>query len=89
MRILLVSLCSNPLSELEFVRPIKQILSHHGIKSLIRHYIEATLEDAELSEKIIICGAALKDAAFLENLSSLAWLRDRLRLPGRYEDFQW
>jgi GMP synthase (glutamine-hydrolysing) len=73
MRVLLVSLCSDPLSELEFVRPIEQILRHQGISFFTKHYTKVILRDVDSSEKVIICGSALRDNAFLEG-EQFTWL---------------
>ncbi|MEM2939156.1 MAG: hypothetical protein QXU95_02635 [Candidatus Bathyarchaeia archaeon] len=73
MRVLLVSLCSDPLSELEFVRPIEQILGRQGIKIFTKHHTKVNLEDVDSAEKAIICGSALKDDAFLDS-KAFIWL---------------
>ena len=74
MRTLLINLCSNPLSELEFVKPVEQILKSHGIIFHTKHYNKVTCKDIKSSDKVIICGTALKDAAFLEDLNWLIQL---------------
>ncbi|MEM2341217.1 MAG: hypothetical protein QXX94_01000 [Candidatus Bathyarchaeia archaeon] len=74
MKVLLISLCLDPLSELEFIEPIKHILRHHGIDTIIRHYTKFSPEDENLADKVIICGSALKDNAFLSD-GSFMWLK--------------
>lgn len=75
MRVLLISLCSDPLSEFEFVKPVEQILKHEGADIIVKHYIKFSPEDAGTAEKAIICGSALKDDFFLEG-EWFRWLRD-------------
>lgn len=70
---LLVSLCHDSLSELEFVKPVARILSKRGINTSIKHYMEIVQEDISLVEKIIICGSALKDEEFLRS-DRFKWL---------------
>ncbi|MBS7634913.1 hypothetical protein KEJ34_05405 [Candidatus Bathyarchaeota archaeon] len=79
MRVLLVSLCSDPLSELEFVRPVEQILRRQGINIFTKHYTKVNLEDVDSAEKAIICGSALRDDAFLDG-KTFIWL-ERLDKP--------
>jgi len=74
MRLLLVNLCSDPLSELEFVRPLEQNLRRHKIDLCTKHYTKITCEDVKSSNKVIVCGAALKDTEFLKDLSWFASL---------------
>lgn len=73
MKMLLVSLCSDQLSELEFVRPIEQILRRQGVNIFTKHYTKVDLEDVGSAEKAIICGSALRDDAFL-NSKAFNWL---------------
>lgn len=79
MRALLVSLCSDQLSELEFVRPVEQILRRQGTNLFTKHYTKVSLEDVDSVEKVIICGSALRDDAFLE-CEKFMWL-ERLNKP--------
>jgi len=67
MKVLLVSLCSNPLSDLEFVKPVERILRNISVDPLIKHHSEFRLKDLKSVDKVIICGSALKDKAFLES----------------------
>jgi len=69
MRLLLVNLCSDPLSELEFVKPLERRLKRHKIDFRTRHYTKIAYEDVKSSNKVIICGTALKDGDFLKDLS--------------------
>ncbi|MGQ9781961.1 MAG: glutamine amidotransferase-related protein [Nitrososphaeria archaeon] len=74
--ILVLDICSDRLSRLEFVRPIEQILNRLHAPFKTRHYSSVTRDDLEGSEKVIICGAALRDLVFLNQLESFGWLKD-------------
>jgi len=67
--ILIVSTCSDPLSELEFVRPLEKIISDSNVV----HYTAITADDIETADKIIITGTALKDFDYLED--DFGWLK--------------
>lgn len=75
MKVLLIDLCSDPLSKLEFIEPIRNIAENSGFKALIKHYIKICLKDFEGVEKIIICGTALKDDEFLKHTDKFEWLK--------------
>jgi len=64
--ILLISTCSDKLSEEEFVRPIKELTN-----GVVKHYSE--LKEVE-ADKIIICGTALKDFKYLK--ADWSWLKE-------------
>ncbi|MBT3721096.1 C26 family cysteine hydrolase domain-containing family [archaeon] len=67
--ILIISTCSYKLHENEFVKPITKTLENYKIK----HYTESF--DLNSYAKIIICGTALKDNEYLENLELFDWLK--------------
>jgi GMP synthase (glutamine-hydrolysing) len=71
--ILIISTCKEKLSELEFVRPIEEILEKY---SYTKHYTKIKKEDLEKAEKIIICGTALKDFKYLEDIKMFEWIRE-------------
>ena len=68
--ILIISTCQNRLSEEEFVKPIANIVKDYEIK----HYKDVGYVDNY--EKIIICGTALQDNDFLNNLNKFNWLKN-------------
>lgn len=74
--ILLVSTCSDKLSELEFVRPVESIVKRCNLMPSIRHYDKIRKDDLSGAQKIIICGTALKDFAYLNCTGKFGWLRD-------------
>jgi GMP synthase (glutamine-hydrolysing) len=65
---LIISTCTEELSELEFVRPLTELF---GAKA--KHYRMVTKKDIEKAEKIVISGTALKDFAYLQH--DWSWLK--------------
>ena len=74
--ILIVNVCKEKLSELEFVKPVQEILKRKGIQFFTKHYKELYEEDLMEADKIIICGTALKDFDYLENFSEFGWIKN-------------
>lgn len=72
--ILLISTCAEKMHELEFVRPIEQILQESNIKFFTKHYSTITDADLKKAEKIIICGTSLKDNEFIKHINSSRWI---------------
>ncbi len=72
--ILIVSTCKYGLSEEEFVRPIAEIVEKAGIRYEIKHYKEKI--NPKEYDKAIICGTALKDFEYLENLERFEWINE-------------
>lgn len=66
--ILIISTCAEPLSELEFVKPIEELVGEHATM----HYSAVTQKDIANADKIIITGTALKDFAYLDG--TFDWL---------------
>ncbi len=73
--ILLVDLCykKDSLSNYEFVRPIAKIVEKNFA---VKHYTELVPEEVKKYEKIILCGTALKDNSYLDNLKKFEWLKE-------------
>lgn len=73
MKILLINTCfeKESLHNLEFVRPIENILKKQNKKYEIQHYKE--LKNIEQYNKIIICGNALKDNEFIKE--DFPWIK--------------
>lgn len=65
---LVISTCTEELSELEFVKPLTDLL---GCKS--KHYRSVTKKDIEKADRIVISGTALKDFAYLQG--DWSWLK--------------
>jgi GMP synthase (glutamine-hydrolysing) len=66
--ILIISTCKEPLSELEFVEPLTQIVPD----SESIHYLDLAAENIAAAEKIIISGTALADFDYLEG--DFSWI---------------
>lgn len=64
---LLISTCSEKLSEMEFVVPIAEIVKPEDCKVL--HYAECTEKDISSADKIMICGTSLQDNVYLNDLN--------------------
>lgn len=72
--ILIINICREKLHELEFVRPIEDILRKNNIEFRTRKYSEVEKEDLN-ADKIIICGTSLKDNEFVENIDQFDWIK--------------
>ena len=68
--ILIISTCKETLSELEFVKPLQQLVEN----SFTKNYFDVTEDDIQKADKIIISGTALKDYDYLEH--DFSWLKD-------------
>jgi GMP synthase (glutamine-hydrolysing) len=66
--ILIISTCKEPLSELEFVEPIKRMVD----KFFVKRFDKITDDDLKKSDKVIICGTALKDFDYLS--ANWSWI---------------
>jgi GMP synthase (glutamine-hydrolysing) len=75
--ILLVDLCyeKGALSKYEFVLPIANILRHAKAPHEVVHYTELSTDQLDKSEKIILCGTALKDNAYSEEIDLFSWMK--------------
>ena len=75
---LLVDLCyeKNSLSMLEFVLPIEETIKQVGAECDILHYREIDNDMLGDYERVVLCGTALKNNAYVENLRELSWILD-------------
>jgi GMP synthase (glutamine-hydrolysing) len=73
--ILLISTCKEPLHELEFVKPIENIIKENKFKFKKIHYSKLNPNLINKHKKIIICGTSLKDNEFLKNLNKFQWIK--------------
>ena len=86
--ILVVDLCyeKNSLSKYEFVHPIAETLKRSGFRSKVMHYkemqckeigkYEMDMDCLENFSRIILCGTALKDNVYAEQLDFFRWIKD-------------
>ncbi len=74
--ILVVDLCRNPssLSKYEFVDPIAGVVRRMGSEYEILHFTELTKEVIERSDRIILCGTALKDNLYARRINLFSWI---------------
>ena len=72
--ILLISTCNERLHELEFVKPIEDILSSEKIKYFLKSYKEVKNSDLSSCSRVIICGTSLQDFGFSRNLKFFEWI---------------
>ena len=75
--ILLISTCSDKLSEDEFVRSISETVN---IGFFVKHYSALNTGNIDKSSKIIICGTALMDNEYLNHLEAFDFLKN-IRKP--------
>ena len=71
--ILVVSTCADRLHDLEFVKPVEDILRKDGVKYVTKHYSE--IKDVKDFDYVIICGTSLKDEKFMEDVDKFAWIK--------------
>ncbi len=64
--VLIVSTCSEPLSEEEFVAPVLRIVRESGKAAVVRGMDEDFCSDVGKHQKIVITGTALKDFSYME-----------------------
>jgi GMP synthase-like glutamine amidotransferase len=78
VQILLADLCyeKESLSQYEFVHPIRDALERSGFNCQICHYTEVEEDVLASHDKIILCGTALRDNAYLEQMDAFYWLED-------------
>ena len=70
--ILIINLNKYKLHDLEFIKPITDLLEN----CKLIHYKNLKKEDLEKAEKIIIAGTSLKDDEYLKNIKNFSWIKD-------------
>lgn len=75
MEVLIINICKEKLHELEFVKPIEDILRKNKIKFKTKHYKNLIKRDLS-ADKIIICGTSLKDNNFLKDIKKFLWIKN-------------
>jgi GMP synthase-like glutamine amidotransferase len=61
---------------LEFVRPVENILKSNKVEFLTRNYLSIKQCEVDKATKVIICGTALKDFNYLENIDKFNWVEE-------------
>lgn len=75
-QILVVDLCykKSSLSRYEFVYPVADALMRTGSSLEVVHCSDLSLSHLDRSDRIVLCGTALKDNSYSENLGQFSWL---------------
>ncbi|MGD0979431.1 MAG: hypothetical protein ABR962_09865 [Candidatus Bathyarchaeia archaeon] len=74
--ILIVNVCSDKLSYFEFVKPVEDILKKAKIDFFPINFQSLDEKDLKRAEKVIICGTALKDFKYLDNVDRFEWINE-------------
>jgi GMP synthase (glutamine-hydrolysing) len=74
--ILLIKTPNNKLHDLEFVKPIEDVLKSNNINYKSIHYSKINKNLIKISDKIIISGTSLKDNGFLCHINNFKWIED-------------
>ncbi len=74
--ILVINICKEKLHELEFVKPIEDILRKNNKGFFTKHYKNIKEGDLKKAEKIIICGTSLKDNDFINDVNIFSWIKE-------------
>ncbi|VVB82123.1 GMP synthase [glutamine-hydrolyzing] subunit A [uncultured archaeon] len=72
--IFLISTCSEPFHNLEFVKTIEKILIENKIQFATKHYSKLTGNDLKKADKLIICGTSLRDNEFVKEINKFQWV---------------
>ncbi len=72
--VLIVSTCSDPLSNLEFVKPLSALLERHGHVVKEIHYRDVNSQNLARADKILISGTSLKDFEYLKDIDRFEWI---------------
>ena len=73
--ILIINICKEELHELEFVKPVLDIVKTGNKKHIVEHYLKLKPNIIEKADKIIICGTSLKDFDYLEGKDKFNFLK--------------
>ncbi len=70
--ILVIKVNKLKLHDEEFVRPVIDLLDDFKVV----YYRKVKKEDLDKCKKVVICGTALRDNDYLENLDKFSWLKN-------------
>jgi GMP synthase (glutamine-hydrolysing) len=74
--ILLVNLCSEPLQEYEFLRPLQKILEKENVKFKTVHFKEDYKKELKKASHVLLSGNSLLDSEHLKHLKLFSWIKD-------------
>jgi GMP synthase-like glutamine amidotransferase len=69
--IAIINLCRYDLHKEEFVKPVSEIISKFAKNKILRPE-----EFSQKFKKVVICGTALKDNYYLQNLEKFSWIKN-------------
>ena len=74
--ILIIKTPNKKLHDLEFVKPIEDILKRNKLEFISAHYSKINQELLKNADKIIISGTSLKDNTYLDSICEFNWIED-------------
>jgi len=74
--ILIIKTPNRKLHDLEFVKPIEDVLKRDKFEFKSVHYSKINLELLNTADKIIISGTSLKDNTYLDSINEFSWIED-------------
>lgn len=74
--ILIVNVCSDGLSYFEFVKPVEDVIRKARMDSVTRHFLSLNHRDISQAERVIICGTAIRDFEYLDNMEKFTWITE-------------
>jgi len=74
--ILIIKTNKEPLHDLEFVKPIENLLANGNRMFKTKHYEEVNSKNISNSTKIIICGTSLKDFDYIKDIKKFQWIKE-------------
>ena len=74
--ILIVNVCSDGLGYFEFVKPVEDIVKKARMDFVTRQFLSLNQLDISRAERVIICGTALKDFGYLDNIEKFTWITE-------------
>jgi len=74
--ILIIKTPNRKLHDLEFVKPIEDILKKNKFEFISVHYSKINKELLKTTDKIIISGTSLKDNTYLDSINEFDWIEE-------------
>lgn len=74
--ILVIKTPNRKLHDLEFIKPIEDVLTNDKFDFQSIHYSKLSNEIISAADKIIISGTSLKDNSFLDNIDGFNWIKE-------------
>jgi GMP synthase (glutamine-hydrolysing) len=74
--ILIIKIPNKKLHDLEFVKPIEDVLKRNKFEFISAHYSKINQELLKTADKIIISGTSLKDNTYLDSINEFNWIEE-------------